>query len=64
MLDLILRFFSYFEEGTMSDHAEEILSDPAYPRMIEVLWDYNYGPWMKDAAENAGHSSVTLELSW
>ena len=48
----------------MSDHAEEILSDPAYPRMIEVLWDYNYGPWMKDAAENAGHSSVTLELSW
>lgn len=64
VLDLILRFFSYFEEGTMSDHAEEILSDPAYPRMIEVLWDYNYGPWMKDAAENAGHSSVTLELSW
>ena len=64
MLDLILRFFGYFEEGTLSEHAPEILSDPACSRMIEVLWDYNYGPWMKDALENAEHSSVSLELTW
>lgn len=64
VLDLILRFFGYFEEGTLSEHAPEILSDPAYPKMIEVLWDYNYGPWMKAAVEEAEHSSVSLELTW
>lgn len=64
VLDLIMRFFLYFEEGTMADHAGEILSDPAYPKMISVLWDYNYGPWMKSTVENTRHSSVVLELSW
>lgn len=64
VLELIMRFFLCFEEGTMAEHADEIRSDPAYPKMIEVLWDYNYGPWMKSTVETAERSSVSLELTW
>ena len=62
VLDLIERFFLYYADGTLMEHAQELQEDPSYKRMIDALWDYNYGPWMKEMIETTDHSAGKLEL--
>lgn len=46
---LFTRFFEYYGEATLALHRDEFLDDPAYEKLVEVMKDSNYGPWM-DAA--------------
>jgi len=62
--ELIFRFFSFYEEGTLADHRPEIMADPYYKAMLDALWDHNYGSWMKEMAENTKYSGRQLEIRW
>ena len=62
ILNLIFRFFQYYADGSMADHREEILSDPAWQDMLDALWDHNYGPWMAQTIENADYSANRLAV--
>ncbi len=62
--ELIFRFFDYYEEGSLADHRPEIMTDPNYKAMLDAMWDHNYGPWMKEMAENTKYSGRQLEISW
>ena len=64
VMDLILDFFDFFEEGTLADHAASLRSDPAYKTMIGALWDYNYGPWIRSMVEESRQSGLQLEIRW
>ena len=46
---LFTKFFTYYDEATLALHRDEFLNDPAYEKLVEVMKDSNYGPWM-DAA--------------
>ncbi|MBR1855512.1 MAG: metallophosphoesterase [Oribacterium sp.] len=61
--ELIFRFFDYYEEGSLADHRPEIMADPNYKTMLDALWDHNYGPWMKEMAENTKYSGRQLEIN-
>jgi len=64
ILDLVVRFLTYYTDGTMGDHLEEIKNDPVCEDMIEALWDYNYGPWMKSVLDNPPLSATELDFDW
>ena len=61
---LIDKFFLYFYSWTLADHAQEIREDSSYDAMIEALWDYNYGPWMKAMIETTEYNANSLEITW
>ena len=61
ILELIKLFFVYYSDGVIFEHREELLSDPSYEPMIRTLWNYNYGPWIKETVENIAISSAQLE---
>ena len=63
VLDLLDRYFRYYGEGTLADHAEEIRGDLAYERMLQILEDYNYGPWIRSMVETTSQSGIHLEIS-
>ena len=46
---LFSKFFEYYGEATLALHRDEFLNDSAYEKLVEVMKDSNYGPWM-DAA--------------
>ncbi len=62
ILDLLDRFFLYYGEGVLGEHAAEIRNDPAYRRMLEVLQDYNYGPWIRSMAETTRLGGRALDI--
>ena len=62
--ELLDRFFLYYGQGTLSEHRRELMDDPYYDQMIGALWDYNYGPWIKEMIETTKYSGRNLEVSW
>ncbi|MBQ6635753.1 MAG: metallophosphoesterase [Lachnospiraceae bacterium] len=64
VLDLINRFFMYYNSGSLAEHAEELRKDPSYKTMLRTLWDYNYGRWMKEMIETTKHNARELELNF
>lgn len=62
IMKLIGRVMGCFREGTIAEHAAEIRQETYYKRMIEVLWNYNYGPWMQSVLEGTKMSAVHLEV--
>ena len=62
IMKLIGQFMECFREGTIAEHAAQIRQEMYYKRMIEVLWDYNYGPWMKSVLEGTKMSALHLEV--
>lgn len=64
VLDLISRFFTYYNKGSLAEHAEELKKDPSYKIMLRALWDYNYGPWMKEMIETTELNGRELELDF
>jgi hypothetical protein len=62
--ELLDRFFLYYGQGTLSEHRRELMDDPYYDQMIGALWDYNYGPWIKEMLETTKYSGRKLEVSW
>lgn len=64
ILDLVVRFLTYYTDGTLGDHLEEVKNDPVCDDMIEALWDYNYGPWMKSVLDNPPLSATELEFDF
>lgn len=61
-VDLISKYMLYYADGTLAEHTEELRKDPACKGMIRALWDYNYGPWMKEMIETTTHSARELEV--
>ena len=61
---LLDRFFHYYGQGTLSEHKRQLMEDPYYDQMIDALWDYNYGPWIKEMIEKTKYSGRKLEVSW
>ena len=64
VLRLIARYMDYYGAGTLAEHAQELKEDPSYELMIKGLWNYNYGPWMKEMIETTGYSARELEVTW
>ena len=64
ILDLTVRFLTYYTEGTLSEHLEEVKDDPVCEDMIEALWDFNYGPWMKSVLDHPPLPATNLELDF
>ena len=62
VLDLINRYFLYYNNGSLADHIQELKNDPSYNLMIQALWNYNYGPWIKEMTETTTHSGRELEI--
>ena len=62
VMNLIDWYFYYYNAGTLADHREEFTEDPSYERMIRILWNYNYGSWMKAMIEMTNCSAVKLEM--
>ena len=56
------RYFLYYNSGSLGDHAQELKDDASYSLMIQALWNYNYGPWMKEMIETTRHSARELEI--
>lgn len=65
ILNLSLQFMRSFENGTLRMNAERIRKDPYYERMLDALWNHNYGPWIKSSVENppADASSLRFRLN-
>ena len=65
MLELLKKIVVSYTDGTVFEHKKEILSDPAFDPLVEVLWDANYGPWIRSSVEGAKISSseLTFDLS-
>lgn len=64
VIELIDRYFIYYNTGTLASHAQEIKDDPSYERMIKALWNYNYGPWMQAMVEKSEYNARELEITW
>lgn len=64
VIELIDRYFLYYNTGTLASHAQEIKDDPSYERMIKALWNYNYGPWMQAMVEKSDYNARELEITW
>lgn len=64
VIELIGRYFLYYNTGTLASHAQEIKDDPSYDRMIKALWNYNYGPWMQAMVEKSEYNARELEITW
>ncbi len=64
VMNLIDWYFLFYNAGTLADHQQEFKNDPSYERMIRILWDYNYGPWMKAMIESTQYNARKLELPW
>ena len=62
VLNLLDRYFLYYNSGSLGDHAQELKDDASYSLMIQALWNYNYGPWMKEMIETTRHSARELEI--
>ena len=62
VLNLLGKYFLYFREGSIAEHAAELMSDPAYENMLKALWDHNYGPWIKSTVETTKISSSWLQI--
>ena len=63
MLNLLTFFLKAYTEGMLGDSADRILNDPYYEKMIEALWDDNYGPWIKAVIENHPKNSAKLTVT-
>ncbi|MDO4415948.1 MAG: metallophosphoesterase [Erysipelotrichaceae bacterium] len=61
---LITRFFDSSGRGTLALDAKDILNDPWYGKMQEVLYDKNYGPWMEKLLKNPPADGSELTFSW
>ncbi len=46
VLDLVMRYFAWYGDGTVGDHIREIRNDPYYGDMMAALKNTNYGPWI------------------
>lgn len=64
VVTLIIRFFEAYNNGILSETAADILSDPSYAKMQEVLWDKNYGPWMEGLLKNPPMDGSHLSFHW
>ena len=64
VIALIMRFFDAYDKGILSDRAKDILNDPSYALMQEVLWDKNYGPWMDALLKNPPMNGSSLSFRW
>ncbi len=64
ILELMIDFLSFYEQGTIAEHMEEIRTNPVFQTMIDALWDHHYGPWMKKVAESPQRSAVSLQFSY
>ena len=62
--ELFLRFLDYQSRAVISEHLEEIRSDPMYHKMMMALKDTNYGPWLVYVMEHAGLRGDYLALSF
>ena len=60
IVDLVMKFMSYYAQGILGSHLSEIKEDESCEKMIEALWDYNYGPWIYSTLE--GSPMVASEL--
>ncbi len=63
MLNLLTFFLKAYTEGMLGDSADRILNDPYYEKMIDALWDDNYGPWIKAVLENQPKNSAKLTVT-
>ena len=64
ILDLIVRFLAYYTDGTIGEHIDEIRNDPVCDEMIDILWERNYGPWMKSVLDYPPLPATHLELDF
>ena len=64
VLKLIARFMRFYGEGSLAEHVQEVREDPSCELMIKALWNYNYGPWMKEMLENTKWSGREWEVVW
>ncbi len=63
-LELINRYFQYYGDGTLAEHAAELKEDPSYEGVIEALSGHNYGKWMEGMIETTKYNSQQLVISW
>lgn len=64
ILSLLKKFVLYYSDGSLYEHREEILADPYFEEMVDILWDYNYGPWIRSSIDSALISSRSLTFSY
>lgn len=64
VISLIGRFFEAYNRGELSETADDILNDPSYAKMQEVLMDKNYGPWMEGLLKNPPGNGSFLSFRW
>jgi len=60
--EVLGRFFQYYYEGSIADHAAELQADKYYEAMLDALWKHNYGPWIKSTVEETKISSASLSF--
>ncbi len=61
-VELVMRFFTAYSNGSIALAQDEILSDPCYGAVMEKLQDTNYGPWMKSLVETRQLRADVLEF--
>ena len=59
------RFFACVSEGSIADHAQELISDAGWHKLVDTLMPYNYGEWMRNSVQHpplpANHLTLTLQ---
>ncbi len=64
VLDLIIRFLTFYTEGSMAENMYEITDDPAFEDMIRAMRDTNYGPWMQSVLAGKPLPATRLEVEF
>lgn len=64
ILDMMFLFLRYYSEGTLADHVQELSGNEVCEKMIDALWDHNYGPWMQSLLENPPVKSTELQFTY
>ena len=60
MLELLKKIVICYTDGTIFEHKKELRSDPAFDPLVEVLWDANYGPWIRSVVETARKPPIVV----
>ena len=64
IVDLVSKFLSYYAQGSLGEHLSEIKEDESCEKMIEALWDFNYGPWIYSTLEGNPMVASRLHFSY
>ncbi len=62
--DLLARFFMYHSQAVLSEHTDEILNDPYYKEMTQVIADTNYGPWVESLLHDSLYPGNQLSINF